>query len=256
MTTLTNAHLGDAIVDVTLEGARISSIAPSGGALIGERIDLDGRWLLPGLWDHHVHANQQALAVRRIDLSGALSAAAAARTMADNLSRIRLAPGHPFIGHGFRDGLWPDVPTVEILDAAIPGVPTVIISGDLHACWLNTPGLAMFGRAGHPSGVFREDDCFEITGQLGQVPDSTLDEWVMESANSAASRGVVGVVDYEMTDNLASWPRRFAAGFDALHVQAGIYTEYLDAAVMAGRSTGDLIDGTHGLLTVGPFKIL
>lgn len=257
MTTITNARVGDTIVDVAISDGRIASISPSGSTpAAGERLDIGGRWLLPGLWDHHVHANQQALAVRRVDLSAAASAAEAARTMTDHLSRIRLTEGQPVIGHGFRDGLWPDVPTVELLDAAVPGVPAVLISGDLHCCWLNTPALALYGYTGHPTGVLLEDDCFEVVGRLGQVPDETLDEWVAEAASAAATRGVVGVVDYEMTDNLASWRRRFAAGFDALRIQAGIYTEHLDAAVAAGHSTGEVIEGSGGLLTVGQFKIL
>jgi predicted amidohydrolase YtcJ len=176
--------------------------------------------------------------------------------MGDHLARIRLAPGHPIVGHGFRDGLWPDTPTAELLDAAVPGIPAVLVSGDLHCCWLNTPALALYGWEGHPTGVLREDDCFELVGKLGDVPVETLDEWVIEAAAAAASRGVVGVVDLEMADNLASWARRFAAGFDTLRIQAGIYTEHLDAAIAAGRRTGEVVDGTGGLLAVGPFKIL
>jgi predicted amidohydrolase YtcJ len=255
-TTLANARLGDALVDVALEEGRIAAISPAGGRGAGETIDLDGRWLLPGLWDHHVHVDQQALALRRVDLSGAESAAQAARIMGDHLARIRLAPGHPIVGHGFRDGLWPDTPTAELLDAAVPGIPAVLVSGDLHCCWLNTPALALYGWEGHPTGVLREDDCFELVGKLGDVPVETLDEWVIEAAAAAASRGVVGVVDLEMADNLASWARRFAAGFDTLRIQAGIYTEHLDAAIAAGRRTGEVVDGTGGLLAVGPFKIL
>lgn len=256
MTTLTNARLANALVDVTLVDGRIAAVGPVGTASQGESIDLDGRWLLPGLWDHHVHVDQQALALRRIDLSGAASAAEAARTMSEHLARIRVEAGHPIIGHGFRDGLWPDAPTLELLDAAVPGVPAVLVSGDLHCAWLNTPALALYGRTGHPTGVLREDDCFEVVGLLGQVPDQTLDAWVAEAAAAAAARGIVGVVEYEMTDNLASWPRRFASGFDSLRIQAGIYTEHLDAAVAAGHRTGEEIEGTGGLLTVGQFKIL
>jgi predicted amidohydrolase YtcJ len=269
MTVLTNARLADTLVDVRLDAGRIAAIAPagttasgnitSGTTASGDTIDLDGRWLLPGLWDHHVHFDQQALALRRIDLSGATSAADAARIMGEGLARIRLAPGHPIVGHGFRDGLWPDAPSLGLLDAAVPGVPAVLVSGDLHCCWLNTPALALYGRAGHPTGVLREDDCFELVGRLNQVPDEHLDEWVAEAAGAAAARGVVGVTDLEMTDNLASWSRRFAAGFDILRIQAGIYTEHLEAAIAAGHRTGDPVavgSSDAGLLTVGPFKVL
>lgn len=255
MTTLTNARTADGIVDVLIEAGRIAAIVPAGSAS-GGPIDLAGRWLLPGLWDNHVHLSQQALALRRVDLSAAMSAAQAARTMADHLARVRLQPGQPIVGQGFRDGLWPDVPTAELLDSAVAGVPTVLISGDLHCCWLNSAALEKFGYAGHPTGILREDDCFAVVARLQDVPEATIDEWVVEAGIAAAARGVVGVTDLEMTHNLPIWQRRFGAGFDSLRIEAGIYTEHLDAAIAAGYRTGDEIDGTSGLLTVGPFKVL
>src|SRR5215831_10662475 len=62
---LANAHVigGEAPgiapgVDVTIENGRIAPIAPSGGSkgpAHAQVIDLDGAYLLPGLWDVHVH---------------------------------------------------------------------------------------------------------------------------------------------------------------------------------------------------------
>jgi predicted amidohydrolase YtcJ len=132
----------------------------------------------------------------------------------------------------------------------------VLVSGDLHCCWLNSAALARFGRAGHSTGILREDDAFAVTSALTDIPVSVLDGWVAEASAAAAARGVVGVVDFEMADNLAVWSRRMSGAAGALRVAAGIYTEHLDAAISAGHRTGDLVNGTGGLLTVGPFKIL
>lgn len=42
--------------DVLLEGGRISALLPPGGTSVeGRRVDLAGRYLIPGLWDMHVH---------------------------------------------------------------------------------------------------------------------------------------------------------------------------------------------------------
>lgn len=259
MTRLVNARLGDSVVNIELEGGMITAISPVGTGgphtTSGDTIDVDGRWVLPGFWDHHVHFNQQALALRRIDVSGADSAAEAARTMADQASMIRLHASQPIMGHGFRDGLWPDTPTAGLLDSAINGVPAFVISADLHCVWLNTAALAMFGYTGHPTGVLREDECFDVVSQLQSIPDATLDEWVADAAANAAARGVVGVVDMEMGPNIQAWQRRAANGFSALRVQAGIYTSYLEEAISAGFSTGDLL-GESALVTAGPFKVL
>ena len=73
MTTLRNARLDDRIVDVRLEGGRIAAVSQAGSQGNGESIDLEGRWLLPGLWDHHVHLTQHALTLRRVDLAGVAS---------------------------------------------------------------------------------------------------------------------------------------------------------------------------------------
>jgi hypothetical protein len=72
----------------------------------------------------------------------------------------------------------------------------------------------------------------------------------------AASRGVVGIIDLEMTWSLDPWVRRIAAGTDVLRVEFGIYTENLDRAVGLGLRSGAVIDGTDGLLTVGPYKVI
>lgn len=257
MTTLVNARLGDSLVNIGTEAGVITAISPvgAGATPAGDVIDLEGRWVLPGLWDHHVHFNQQALAVRRIDVSSATSAAEAAQIMAAQAASIRLHADQPLMGHGFRDGLWPDTPTIDMLDAAIPGVPALLISGDLHCVWMNTAALAMFGYAGHPTGVLREDPCFEVVAKLQNIPDAVLDEWVADAAADAATRGVVGVVDMEMGPNIQSWRRRAERGFAALRIQAGIYTSHLDEAIAAGLRMGTSLGGSE-LVTTGPFKIL
>ena len=50
-------------------------------------VDLDGRYVIPGLWDEHVHMTQWALAANRIDLSGAASAREAAAVVGQSPDR-------------------------------------------------------------------------------------------------------------------------------------------------------------------------
>src|SRR6188768_2281718 len=76
---------GDAPVDVLLRGGRVAAVAavPLGEALEGAlEVRLDGRWVMPGLWDAHVHLTQWALARRRLDVSAATSAAHAVALIA------------------------------------------------------------------------------------------------------------------------------------------------------------------------------
>ena len=242
---LRNGRVGGALVDIRVDAGVITEIAPG---LAGEGTDLEGAHVVPGLWDEHVHFSQWALNQTRLDVSAASSARETAALVG---TAIGGAPR--LVGYGFRDGLWPDAPNLADLDAVSENRPVVLISGDLHAVWLNSAALAEYGHAGHPTGLLREEPAFDVTRRVAQVPAAELDAAVIAAGVEAAKRGVVGVVDLEMDWQLDVWRRRRAAGFDTQRVQFGIYRQHLDRAIELGLRTGQPIDE---LLTVGRFKIL
>jgi predicted amidohydrolase YtcJ len=105
-------------------------------------------------------------------------------------------------------------------------------------------------------GLLREDAAFELTRELGRLPDDAVDAMVTDAGRAAAARGIVGIVDFEMVWNRDPWLRRIAAGFDSLRVDAGVYPQDLDRAAGEGMRTGQLVPGGDGLLRVGPLKVL
>ncbi|MFI2366017.1 amidohydrolase [Promicromonospora sp. NPDC019610] len=245
-------------VDVLVRDGVVAAVGAAGRVGDGgvERVDLGGRTLMPGLWDAHVHLTQWALVRRRLDLSGARSAAEAAALVRDRLAAGPPEPGTALVAYGFRDGLWPDVPTADLLDAVAGEVPVVLVSGDLHCAWLSTAGLRFVGVGAHPTGVLREAEWLPLAAAVDRAPDHLADAWVADAAAAAAARGVVGVVDLEITDNLTAWRRRFAGGFGALRVRAGVWTPWLDDVLAEGLRSSDVLPGTGGLLEQGPFKVV
>ncbi|MEV4105220.1 amidohydrolase family protein [Nonomuraea sp. NPDC049649] len=212
-----------------------------------QSVDVQGATLLPGLWDAHVHAVQWAQARRRVDLSGARSAREAVSLM---------LPGSGLsVGYGFRDGLWPDTPSKEMLETAAPGRPIVMISNDLHTAWLSPAALALIGRGDHPTGVLREQECYAAVAALPPPPLDELDRWVAEATTAAAARGVVGIQDFELADNVTDWSRRARAHRLDTRVVCTIPKHRLDEAIGRGLRTGDPVAGSGGLLEVGPVKI-
>ena len=245
----------DEIVDTLIVDGRVRRLGYLSQSAAGIRsVDLEERWLIPGLWDNHVHFSQWAQTNQRLDLSGTDSAAAAADLVAGRVPGV--SRGETLVGFGFRDALWPDAPSRPLLDAAAGTVPTVLISGDLHSCWLNSAALARHGHTEHPTGLLREEDCFAVVRTLAEVPDVVMDGWADSAARAAAARGVVGIVDMEMDWNLATWLRRIQGGTDTLRVEFGIYTQHLERAIALGLRSGAGIDGTGGLLTVGSCKVI
>ncbi|GAA4555240.1 amidohydrolase [Pseudonocardia xishanensis] len=248
--TLRAARVDGAVVDLTLAGGLITAIRPHEP---GPGLDLGGRTVVPGLWDNHVHFDQWALARQRLDLSAVGSAAEAVALVA---ARLRTAPPAEgvLVGAGFRDGLWPDAPRLDLLDAASPGVRVVLVSGDLHCCWLNSAAAAHYGIAPEPSGVVREQDWHPIMEDVRRAAD--LDRYAAEAARAAAARGVVGIVDFEAPFPLDAWRSRIAAGSRSLRVVSSVWPPALSQALERGARTGDAVPDTDGLLTMGPLKIV
>jgi predicted amidohydrolase YtcJ len=256
-TLLRNGRLYDgSVVDLLVQGGNLSWLSSEPAARVSkpadEEFNLDGRWVGPGLWDSHVHFGQWTLVSRRLDVSAAGSAAETAAMVRAELARHPPESGTVLIGQGFRDGLWPDLPTAELLEFG--DIPVALVSGDVHCMWTNAAALRMLGMPAE-SWLLREKEAFDLNLRLSAVPDSQLDVWAIEAAATAASRGVVGVVDLEMSGAIASWQRRFGAGFRGLRVRAGVYPDDLDAVVATGIRTGEVVPDTAGLLVGGPFKL-
>ncbi|WP_084103781.1 amidohydrolase [Demequina sp. NBRC 110056] len=241
----------DAPVDLRLRDGIL--IDPGSPGSPDEAIDLDGRWVLPGLWDHHVHFTQWAIVRRRLDLSAATSAAGAAQIVAARL-RAEMAMHEPLIGYGYRDAMWDDEATAEVLDAVATVRPVVILSGDMHACWVNTAARDRYGLP--TAGVLREDDAFGLQMRLEKAAPGDEDLAITEAAVAAASRGVVGIVDLEMARNLEGWTERMTRGLHALRVRSGFYPAELDERIESGWRSDDTVAGTGGRLTIGPLKII
>jgi predicted amidohydrolase YtcJ len=216
-------------------------------------VDFNGAYAIPGLWDEHVHMTQWALAAQRLDLSRAESARDAVELLRPHLAGA--VSDTTLVGVGFRDAVWSDAPTLEMLDAVTQRQPTALLSHDLHCVWLNSAAAERYGVQLDADGLLREDAAFAVTRQLDHLPDHLVDAWVADAARNAAARGIVGIVDFEMAWNRDAWLRREAAGFDALRVDVGVYAEHLERAARLGLRTGQAFPGS-GLMRVGPMKVL
>ncbi|MFZ0530867.1 MAG: amidohydrolase family protein, partial [Propionicimonas sp.] len=132
-------------VDVRVTGSRVSAV---GAGLSPVRADAEiipgeGRWLIPGLWDAHVHLGQWARQGTRLNLAGATGLAEALRLVFEGLG-----DGEGLlVGGGYRPARWADPPTVAALDAVTGERPVVLVSGDAHAGWINSAGLRLLGLA-------------------------------------------------------------------------------------------------------------
>ena len=163
---------------------------------------------MPGLWDAHVHLTQWALARRRLDVSGATSAAHAVALVA--AAPRAAARGRPWSASGSATG---SGPTCRRPRCSTPPSGTGPSSWSPGTC--TAPGRRRPGCASSASGRTPPACCARPSGSrcrrvVDHVPDDVADGLVDDACAAAAARGVVGVVDLELADNVAVWRRRVA----------------------------------------------
>lgn len=245
--------------DVLLDGGRIVAVGPSAAAARPARtIQADGRWLIPGLWDHHVHFSQWVQRVGRLDLSQVESAAQTVAVVAEHVAAGAQVDDTGFLtGWGYRTGTWSEPASVAALDEVTGAMPVVLISGDGHNGWLNSAALRRLGLEPR-EGVLTETEWFEAHTRLGVWPGATeaAEAGVPAAVTRMAARGVVGIVDLEFARTWEQWQRRHAAGVSGLRVRTGVYADRVEEVLDAGWRTGDAIPGAGPLVRMGPLKVI
>ncbi len=171
-----------------------------------DRVDLGGRCVLPGFNDAHVHFPTWAAARREVRLEGTTSVADVVTQVRAGLESIR--EGEWLHGRGWRSAGWPEQPTKEALDEATGDVPVALLAQDGHSLWLNSAGLARghgklqvaggvveLDERGEPTGVLREESCWQFRDRHLQISDDDYVSAMREGLRVAAARGVTAVHD-------------------------------------------------------------
>ena len=242
-------------VDVLVTDGRVAAVSAGIVCPTGhEVIEGAGRWLMPGLWDQHVHLGQWTLAAQRLDLRGTRSITEALALVAERLADH---PDVPVVGWGHRPATWSDQPTVAALDELAGIRPVVLISGDGHHAWLSS--VAMRGLdLPLREGMVSEAEWFSAYPRLVRLvgTDGTSPDAYLASMRAAASKGVTGLVDLEFDQGVQDWPARASAGGELLRIRVGAYVDTLDAFLAAGLRTGQQMPGCSPLVTMGPLKVI
>lgn len=246
----------DTSVDLEIEDGRIAKVNPSD--------DFSNTWVIPGLWDRHTHFTQWSYTLGRLDLIEARSAEEALDMLREHLDARRakgtLNPDQYVVGMRFRHSLWADdaQPTLVSIDAVTGNQPVALSSADMHCGWVNSAAAEKLGVHVDESGLVGELEWFDAYCKLDKGPNaaSELMGFLRNAELDAARKGVVGIRDYEMAENIDTWIDRFAQGLDGLRVQAGVYPERLRQAIDDGWHTGDELPGSHGLGHVGAMKMI
>lgn len=229
---------------VRVSGERITAVDADLPAHGAEVIDLDGKTLLPGFVDAHVHPVHAGHQIRHCDLRVATDIDGYLRTIR------AYAEAHPnetwITGGGWLSDVVEPVSATarELLDSALPDRPVLLVNADGHSAWANSVALTRAGLDRNPTsppdGVVQVDSAGAATGILhegavelvaGEIPAVSEDEWYA---------GLLAAQDYLLAVGVTSWQ-------DAI---VGPYAGIADptAAYRRAASTGSLVANVVGAL--------
>ncbi len=196
---------------VVIDGDRITYVGDGKG--LGaelthgkELIDLEGRTVVPGLIDSHVHLVEMARSRLGLDLGGC-------RSVGDALDLIRQETdrrpeGEWVIGYNWDESRWKEdrSVTIEELDGVSPRHPVVLKRICQHLVLVNTPalgfaripkgteGLCLDPKTGNPSGIVQQDARQIVESHL-KFPPQKLYAAMETTQREMLSLGITSVHD-------------------------------------------------------------
>jgi predicted amidohydrolase YtcJ len=141
-----------------------------------KEIDAQGRLLLPGFSDCHIHFMDGSLGLTRVDLNGASTVAEIQKRVKAYADTHPAQPNDAWIqGMGWTYPTFSPsgLPTKKILDDIVPDRPVYLIAFDGHSSWANSKALAMAGvdrnTPDPPNGKIVRDENGDATGALKEA---------------------------------------------------------------------------------------
>ncbi len=220
-------------------------------------IDLDGKTVLPGLTDAHLHWQAQAESMRSVNVFELSSKAAAQEQVRKRA--LQTPAGEWITGQGWAQDMWEDraFPTCADLDAVAPHNPVYLSAKSGHAAWVNSLALDLAGindstpdpaggeilrdEQGAATGILLET-AMDIVGD--QVPAPTpeqLADMMQVAQDHALRRGLTMIHDFDDPSCLVALQILRERGDLCLRVVKQINQRWLDAALETGlrRNFGD-----------------
>ncbi len=214
--------------------------------------DLQGRTILPGLTDAHLHLDYYSQGLQQIDCE--------TPTLQECLRRVaERAAGQPqgawILGHGWNQNNWSQgFGSAADLDAVAPHHPVYLTAKSLHAAWANSAALRLAGIQTSTSdpkgGQLGRDARGELNGILFESAMQLVAQAIPEPSDEDAARaikhaqknlwsmGITGVHDFDRRRCFSALQMLEQAGELKLRVLKSIPLEMLPQAADLGLRGG------------------
>lgn len=175
-----------------------------------KRLDAQGRAVIPGLIDAHVHLRSLGDMLETFDLRWVKTPAAVAQIVKD--AADKLPPGEWVQGRNWDQTNWGGVfPTADDLSKVVNDRPVYLRRVDGHAGWANRKALELAGitketqdppggqiirdAAGNPTGVLIDRAMGLVTRKIPGLTDAAVKRRLKLAVDASAKLGLTGVHD-------------------------------------------------------------
>ncbi|MFQ5615253.1 MAG: amidohydrolase [Anaerolineales bacterium] len=181
----------------------------------GDVENVEGRTIIPGLTDAHIHLQKYAFNLQKVDCE--------TTSLAECLRRVseqHTPPGGWILGHGWNQNEWADCdggvdgfPSAATLDEIAPDHPVYLTAKSLHAGWANTAALRQAGvtaqsadpddgqiqhdARGEPTGILLEGAMRLVSSVIPKPANEQVAEAIREAQKTLWAMGITGLHDFD-----------------------------------------------------------
>lgn len=257
------------VTAIAIDDGKIIALGDSDGLRqkygSAQQQDMQGRVILPGLTDAHIHLAQYARFLDMVDCETG--------TLKECLQRVELAArrtprGQWIQGHGWNQNLWEaGFGTAEMLDRVAPDHPVYLSAKSLHAGWANSLALKLAGvdahtpdppngrirhsAQGQPDGILLEDAVRLVTRVIPIEDLEVLTARIKNAQVALWKMGLTGLHDFDGADCFAALQVLKEGDQLQLRVLKSIPKENLEHAIAMGLRSGFGDD----VLRIGSLKL-
>jgi predicted amidohydrolase YtcJ len=267
---------------VAIKGDRIifvgSSVQSAGYIGAGTKtIDLQGKMVIPGMIDSHIHPPGIALSeLYEVQLFGINSLEGyqeAVKKFIRQHPDVQVVFGQGWLWSAFSGEEATKGPRKEHLDAVAPDIPVVLRAMDGHSWWVNSKALAVSGitRDTQPpeGGIVEKDESGEVWGTVKESaislviqPQYSLEQYIkamqafQAKMHSFGITGILAIMGRFIDRILPAWDHLARQGELALHVRGAIMVhaqDRLDSQIDALEELKTKYDSPNFRITTAKF---
>jgi predicted amidohydrolase YtcJ len=255
---------------LAIESGRIIAIGSTEEILAiapkhSEKNNLNGKTAWPGLVDAHIHLQEYATSLEKIDCE--------TDDMKTCLERVHTraslaSSGSWILGHGWNQNNWNQgFGNFQDLDCVCSDHPVYLTAKSLHAAWVNSFALRCAGitssttdpeggfivrdNNGNPTGILLESAMQLVENAIPLPTDIEISQKIFSAQKSLWKMGITGVHDFDTEKCFTALQLLQEQGKLGLRVAKSIPAKSLPNAVKTGLRTGFGND----FLRIGPVKL-